>query len=369
MPTPPEPDPAPQPLTDALPSASAGAVRQRIVGVDLARGLAIVGMFAAHILTTPDLGWAPSTWSAIVHGRSSILFATLAGVSIGLVSGGPRPAGEVELAQVRVRVIVRAVLLFALGGALQTFGYVAVILEVYAVLTVLTLPFLRWRARSLFVLAGVLAVVTPPVTFWLDSFDWSTTPGIVSIAVSGHYPAIIWSTFVVLGLGIGRTELRSTRVAVALIGAGAALAVGGYCFGWLSTQAVSSAHPDGIAVRLAGAGPHSGAPGEVIGSAGVAMLVLGLCLLVPPLAQRALRPLSAAGSMALTLYAAHIPFLTLLREFREQSPEAAYAVFVAVALAFAWGWQRWVGGKGPLERLFAWVVRRTTTPRVPGGRE
>lgn len=64
----------------------------RIAGVDLARGLAVLGMLAAHLLWLGSLSWTePSTWGAIVNGRSSILFATLAGVSLGLSTGGPRP--------------------------------------------------------------------------------------------------------------------------------------------------------------------------------------------------------------------------------------------------------------------------------------
>ena len=55
----------------------------RIGGVDLARGLAVLGMFAAHLLwiTEPFDVLEPDTWIAVVSGRSSILFATLAGVS------------------------------------------------------------------------------------------------------------------------------------------------------------------------------------------------------------------------------------------------------------------------------------------------
>ena len=69
---------------------------QRIAGVDLARGLAVIGMIAAHVLWIEDFDFADAaTWVAVVDGRSSILFATLAGVSIGLVTGAagrsPRP--------------------------------------------------------------------------------------------------------------------------------------------------------------------------------------------------------------------------------------------------------------------------------------
>ena len=45
-------------------------------------------MVAAHLLWIGDFDFADAaTWVAVVDGRSSILFATLAGVSIGLVTG------------------------------------------------------------------------------------------------------------------------------------------------------------------------------------------------------------------------------------------------------------------------------------------
>lgn len=60
----------------------------RIYGLDLARGIAILGMFTAHTIGGGPAFWNhPSTWMGLVNGRSSILFALLAGVSLGIMSG------------------------------------------------------------------------------------------------------------------------------------------------------------------------------------------------------------------------------------------------------------------------------------------
>src|SRR4029078_10532548 len=88
----------------------------RVQGVDLARGLAVLGMFTAHLLTLPPFDFGdPSTWAAVAGGRSWILFATLAGVSIGLVTGGSSPLTGEALTTARLRLIVRACLLWLLG--------------------------------------------------------------------------------------------------------------------------------------------------------------------------------------------------------------------------------------------------------------
>ncbi|HAS33607.1 MAG TPA: acyltransferase, partial [Microbacterium sp.] len=89
----------------------------RIAGLDFARGLAIIGMLAAHLLWLGDdvVLADPSTWSNIAAGRSSILFATLAGVSLGLMTGGRHPARGAAMGVARRRIALRAALLWVLG--------------------------------------------------------------------------------------------------------------------------------------------------------------------------------------------------------------------------------------------------------------
>ena len=76
----------------------------RILGLDIARGLAILGMAGAHIGETEPFQWLdPATWTDLVHGRSSILFAVLAGISIALMTGRSAnslaPAGTLTRAE------------------------------------------------------------------------------------------------------------------------------------------------------------------------------------------------------------------------------------------------------------------------------
>lgn len=63
----------------------------RFVGLDAARGLAVSGMVIAHTASIGPLGESADAWLGFAHGRSSILFATIAGVSLTLLSGGRVP--------------------------------------------------------------------------------------------------------------------------------------------------------------------------------------------------------------------------------------------------------------------------------------
>lgn len=354
----------------------------RVVGLDVARALAVFGMLGAHLgVVAPDVAASPSTWSGVVNGRSSILFAVLAGISVALLSGRTAPVTGDELVRARVRILVRAAWVFAIGGVLEALGTdIDVILGVYAVLFVLALPFLRWSPRRLLLVAGLLAVVTPPADLVLTRFVVATdaydTP-FVSLAVTGAYPALIWWSFILVGLAVGRCDLTSARVRTRLLAAGAALAVIGYGGGWLSTQWWAAGQPQtwpiedtsrpetSDPVLLTGAFPHTGTTSEMVGSVGVALVVIATCLVVADRLPRTVFPLAAVGAMALTTYAGGIVAVAITGtlDYTTNRPWLIYVLSTTVA-ATVW---RIVLGRGPLERLLTWSSLRAagqTPPRT-----
>ena len=205
----------------------------RLPGVDLARGIAVLGMFAAHLVALPAWEWRdPATWIDVASGRSSILFATLAGVSIALVSGGAcvAPRGP-RLTLVRQSLAIRGILLWLIGLALIATGVpVFVILPAYALLFLLALPLLRLGSRTLWIVAAVLAFVMPWVQPAFDALPlWQGETGaILALVLGWHYPVTIWIAFVVAGLAAGRSGLADRRPQVVLLAAGSALAALGY---------------------------------------------------------------------------------------------------------------------------------------------
>jgi uncharacterized membrane protein YeiB len=338
-------------------------------------------MFAAHLQLGTELRADPSTWWDIANGRPSILFATLAGVSVALLSGRTEPPTGPELSRVRLRIFIRALWVFAIGFALTELeAGVAVILGVYAVLFVLVLPFLRWPGRRLLALAAVLAVVGPPLVAVLG--QWLTHAGVEGnllafLVVTGYYPALQWLAFVLVGLAVGRLDLGSRRVRGRVAAAAAAAAVVGYGGGWLSTQllagGVPSAGPEAGftaplgSFRLAwltGAEPHSGTTFEVVGSTGVALLVVVACLAVADRLPALLAPVGAVGALALSVYSVHV---VALRVLRDVAPEAVrgFDTWLAMAVAALLGATLWrlTVGRGPLEWLLTWTSSRAA--RLP----
>lgn len=371
-----------------------GWSERRVIGVDVARGLAMIGMFGAHLHVEREVVAAdPGTWLGLVHGRSAIGFALLAGIALALVSGGPRPVTGPAMVDLRLRTLVRAILLFALGGLLAMLGTpVVVILESYAVLFVLLLPALGWSARRLWLAVAVLAVVGPVVTIAVRTTLVNVgVPllGAWDLAFGEFYPVATWLVFPLAGLALGRTDLRALGTQLRLVLGGGAAAVVGYWLGHLATEARDASDltplepsfdeplpplrdvldqlPGSVLHDLLTAQPHSGTPFEILGSGGFVVAVLGLCLLLTRGAGRFwLAPVAAVGALSLTVYSVHIVAIRLiLPDLYVDISLDYFAAFTCWALLGATAW-RLAFGQGPLERAIGFVARRTARAAGPG---
>ncbi len=337
----------------------------RIAGVDLARGLAVIGMFAAHLIeTASSWEWTdPGTWTAIVDGRSSILFATLAGVSVGLVTGGQETFRGARLSAARKRLAVRAGLLFLLGLLLIATGVpVYIILPAYAILFLLALPFTGLAAATVLWWAAGFSVVMPLVQPLLNALPlWTDSGGdVLSDVLGWNYPFTVWIAFVLAGLGLARAGITRLRVQVTMLLCGVALTF----FGYGLAEIVTPTGAYGMSVWTAE--PHSSGAFEVVGSGGFAIAVLAACLLLcrVPIAKAVLLPLRATGAMPLTAYTAQILVWALIAwvsfgdtsdlwSFRELDP---FWPLTLGTIAGCTAWALFVG-RGPLEAAVAWTAR------------
>ncbi|WP_344020685.1 DUF418 domain-containing protein [Streptomyces luteireticuli] len=365
-------------------SASAG----RLLGVDLARGLAVFGMYAAHVGPRPSAGGAIGFLMELSHGRASALFALLAGFTVVVITGRSTPKTGVAGRQAVAKVVIRAAVLVAAGTALaMTDPPVDVILAFYGVYFLLVLPLHRLRAGQLALIATAAAIVFPQVLYALAQMTGGSGYGnqngaddVFALLVGGSYPAITWVPFVIAGMTVGRLDLARTAVRVRLAVAGVCLAVVGHGGSWLALRFVpgaaraladvagpgaasawwsdSAGYPtyDTPAWLLA-ASPHSETTLSIVGGTGVAIAVLALCLMavdtVPRLRAPA-RPVIAVGSMSLTAYVLHFGGIWLLDiEEAPGSPMPVLLGFVGAATVFAVIWSRFFR-RGPLE----WLVYR-----------
>jgi uncharacterized membrane protein len=381
----------------------AASMKSRIVAVDAARGVALLGMFAVHVFSIFNRDGTPTVAWAVAAGRGPAAFALMAGISLALVTGGRRPvhgrARTAARAGLAMRALMIGVIGLALGHVTTATGLgVDVILPYYALLFLLAIPLLGLPPRALGCAAIVTAVAAPAIIFvvidvlpdpGLDNNDPTLTYAVlhpvglvVDLLVAGYYPALAWMAYICAGIAVGRLDLSSARVAIRLLAGGLALALGAwvastvmlYQLGGLkhlretAPPGTSWAQyrtvllwdpPDDLSTwwSLAFRAPHSNTPFDLLHTLGVAVALLGALLLLTrlPGATKALGPLAAAGSMPLTLYTAQVLFLAtgLLRDHRS----VQYVLMVAAALVFGVVWRRWKG-RGPLETMITFAASR-----------
>lgn len=350
---------------------------QRITGVDVARGLAVLGMLTAHV--GPGGPQDPWPWSLaqVVDGRSAALFVLLSGVSVALISGGSSPVAGVRRVQARAKILVRAFAVLGIGVAVILLGTpIAVILPTYAVLFACATPLLGASPRRLLGGAAAVAALGPVLHVGLQE-AFLPLPGreFTDLLVGDYYPAVVWFAYVLVGLAVGRTDLRDRGVRLRLLGAGAALAVVAHAASAVLTRTLAG---DAALVALVTTEPHSSSTLEVVANTGVGLAVLALCLIVADAVPALVSPLAATGALALTAYTGQLVVIALLGESVVWEPEAGTWVAFLVVTVLACSLWRAALGRGPLERLLHTLAARAADvspdvlpPRdaVPAGRE
>lgn len=375
----------------------------RVVGLDVARALAIIGMFGAHVGVIDGVAWTrPATWTALVQGRSAILFALLAGVSIALITGGRSPSAAALPVQ-RLRLTGRGIAVFSIGLVMEMLGTPVVgILCLYGVLFVVAGFFLTLPPARLVTIAALLSLTGPVLTAAAEKLTLGAGGAGTALVLTGPYPITVWLCLLLTGLAVGRLGIDRRAVAVGALLGGLALAVLGYGIGGLAqagafgpdiasdvrnastgqSASVTGAsavanetaeHPEGYAARLSKseawhsvvatfvtAAPHSGGTAEIVGSGGFALAVLGLCLLLRPRTEVLFGPLAALGSMPLTAYVVHIVVIFMAQGGPGSGVNLSNAMWGWLTLGMilgctAWAWTM---GRGPLERLVTSVAQQ-----------
>ncbi|MEV7889106.1 DUF418 domain-containing protein [Streptomyces sp. NPDC002817] len=385
------PTDSPLPTTDAAPPArergepSTGASGVgRLIGLDLARGLAVFGMYAVHVGPAPGQDGVIGYLMEPAQGRSSALFAVLAGFAVALITGRRTPKTGPAGRQAVAKVVIRAVILMALGTALTLTGTPVVpILAFYGLFFLLVLPLYRLGAKPLALIAAGWALVGPQLLYALKPvfggrvfLSYGQADGPVSLFFTGGYPALTWVPFVIAGMAVARCDLAARAVRIRLALTGVALAVTGYGGSWLALRLVpgaaeavrkaeegpgmSSVSPDSIGIfgdtpaGMLASAPHSEATLSIVAATGVAILVITACLAAMdafPRLRRLARPVIAVGSMSLTAYVYHIVAIWLLStEDRTTSPLYVLLGFIASVTVLATVWSHFFR-RGPLEWL------------------
>ncbi|UOE44323.1 heparan-alpha-glucosaminide N-acetyltransferase domain-containing protein [Agromyces larvae] len=353
---------------------------RRIDGVDIARGLALVGMFVAHV-APPAATAEAAALIAIADERPRLLFALCAGFGLGFLTGGTRPvpAGPGGARRrLRVQLAIRGLILIVLGlvitGGLRPLVFV--ILDVYGVAFLLMLPLLFLRPWVMLAVGSALLAVAPGLAVLASRTQWVADARAAGWAlpvdwfVSGAYPVVEWVPIMLIGLGLARLGATRPTVVAWTAGVGASVmllllapatalldrssALDGALAGAASAAQADAMHAEAL---------YSAALGEslrAVANVGFAALVVAVAVWLTALtwprvrqvAGLVLSPFAAMGSMPLTIYTAHLVVIAgSIRVEDGRLTDDSWPLLIGLiagSMVFALLWRRFVG-RGPLE--------------------
>lgn len=365
--------------------------RQRIAAVDLARAVAVVGMVVFNfswMLEPEDVPASVQFVGEHLSGRFAALFVLLAGVSISLA------ARSIPRAALRRRLGRRAIALAATGLALASL-WPSDILHFYALFLVLAIALLEARSSTLLAVAGVLVVGSVGLHTVLDhniGWDWSDdyeyaalfTPALFfrHLVFNGMHSLFPWASFLLVGMVVGRANLRSHAVQLNLGLIGLWLCVVGEVSAMTVLAVVEPFSTPQWVIDLGSVYAWPTQFPFVLSALGFALIAISLAARVErrwggdaPL----LAPALAVGRSALSLYVLHAAGGVIVLARSDLFPIATAsdvvgcsALFLGPALILATWWDGRRGG--PLERLLRawsngysspapWKQRSQTSPR------
>ncbi len=359
---------------------------KRITGFDVARALAVAGMVVVNfkVVMFAEIrgsGWL-QTATGLLDGRAAAAFVILAGVGASLMTAGARAEGDLQaLGKARSLLLRRAGFLLVVGY-LFVLIWPADILHYYAFYVGIGALLLAASDRALWLWALLAAALFSGLYtfagYWdqLDdvylTYDGLWTPvGLVrNLVFNGWHPVLPWVGFYLVGMWLGRRDVRNRGTRWRIIGVAAAVAAAAEVvashFEPIVFDIVTKGPGDlGVAAgkgALLAAEPLPPGPVYLLAAGGTAVVIILLCVeagLRWP-GGRAIRWAAATGELVLTVYFAHVVLgmgaLEVMGRLDSQTlgfAVGAAAVFVATAVVFAVVWRRFYR-RGPVE----WAMRR-----------
>ena len=354
----------------------------RIMGYDVARAIAVIGMIIVnyHNIFLVGRSHHPLWFTGLasfLQGRAAAVFVMLAGVGITLMSHKAILSGDPYLSRkIRRELLKRSIFLFLIGLVFLHWWH-SDILHFYGIFLSTGALLLFVSGRILWLLiGGCLGAAALLFTFFeasptLVQYPTAANPVFElcdAMLISGQYPMLPWFSFLLAGMWLGRPEIISNKLLIRRIF-------------WISllvfilTIALDRS-TDVILDRFPPAGsesplalfllsvPFPTSPFFAISAMAGSLAVIIMCITMSSRASfvRPLTSLVALGKMSLTVYVGHI-FIGLALErlaFSQFGPEEfqLFAVLFTFlfCLAVLWGtniWSRYFT-RGPLE----WLMRR-----------
>ena len=151
-------------------------MKKRIIGIDVARALAVMGMIVVNfkiVIGENGLSWVKS-FAGIFDGKAAATFVVLAGVGLALMTNSAiKNNDKSKLKIVRNKILKRALFLFIIGISYITI-WPADILHFYGIYMLIIILLLTSKERTIIISAISLIIVFPMLLpFWNYEIGWN----------------------------------------------------------------------------------------------------------------------------------------------------------------------------------------------------
>lgn len=357
-------------------------MKKRIIGIDVARSLAIFGMILVNfklvfgsngsIFLNDILG--------LLEGKAAAVFVVLAGIGVAFMTNSAiEKKDDQKLKNAKIKITKRALFLFIIG-LLYLPIWPADILHFYGIYLLITLFFIS-QSLNRILAAALIIIFSYPFLMLLWDYDlgwnfetfhysgfWSVEGFFRNLFYNGFHPVIPWTSFMLIGLWYGKQDLNKLSfvkksAGIAFIIFLSSIALSKIFILLLSNGSTQSSEEISI---IFGTSPMPPLPLYMISGSSFAIFIIATTIII---AQRyenlfLIQGLKKTGQLALTFYVAHVILGMGVIDsfFPEMMGKSSIEFSIGFSLgfclacfAFALLWKRHFD-QGPLE----WVMRKFT---------
>ncbi|WP_299103911.1 DUF418 domain-containing protein [uncultured Tenacibaculum sp.] len=357
-------------------------MKKRIVGIDVARALAVIGMIIVNfkvVFGQANPNWI-STFASFFDGKAAATFVVLAGVGLALMTNSSiKNKNQDKLKKIRNRIIKRAMFLFLIG-----ISYIAIwpadILHFYGVYMIFTVLLLTNNLRSILIVATILILTFPILLLFLNyeaGWDFSnlvykdfwTIKGFVrNLFFNGFHPVIPWTSFMLFGYWLGRQDLNNNSLVKKICWISTIVFITIQVLSYATISILSEGNEKTVQdlTEVLGTNPMPPLPLYMFNGISVAFMIITICILVSRKWENSIiiEALNKTGQLALTFYVAHVIIGMGIVEVFGADKLGTYTITFSLIYAlgfslccvfFAVVWRRYFSA-GPLE----WILRKIT---------
>ena len=370
------------PYSSVLRNLKQPSVKKRIIGIDVARALAVIGMIIVNfkvVFGENGLNWVKS-FASVFDGKAAATFVVLAGVGLALMTNSAiKNNDQAKLKIARNRILKRALFLFIIG-----ISYIAIwpadILHFYGVYMAIIILLLTSQQKTILILAIFLIVVFPILmTFWnyetgwdFETLDyqrfWTIKGFIRNLFFNGFHPVIPWTAFMLFGYWYGKQDLHNDKFVKKTFWISSIIFISIQVLSFISISLLSEGNQE-VAKELTemiGTNPMPPLPIYMLNGIAAAFSIISACIIIAKRFESSfiIDALNKTGQLALTFYVAHVIIGMGIIEIIDPNKMGNYSiefsliyalVFSVFCIIFAVIWRKHKES-GPLE----WIMRKIT---------